>query len=128
MRKKSLRNVFTRAMSVALSAMLILQPVVSVRADSQERNMTQTRSSETYDSIDGLSGEILNDTDGNRVYTCGGEVQQVEENGETKYYWYGVDDLNTGSGWQNNQPGIHLYSSSDLYNWNYEGVMYNEAD
>ena len=128
MRKKSLRNVFTRAMSVALSAMLLLQPIVSVRADSQETDMTKTGSLETYDSIDGLSGEILYDTDGNRVYTCGGEVQQVEENGETKYYWYGVDDLNTGSGWQNNQPGIHLYSSSDLYNWNYEGVMYNEAD
>ena len=128
MRKKSLRNVFTRAMSVALSAMLLLQPIVSVRAESQDTNMTQTGNLETYDSIDGLSGEILYDTDGNRVYTCGGEVQQVVENGETKYYWYGVDDLNTGSGWQNNNPGIHLYSSSDLYNWNYEGVMYNEAD
>ncbi len=127
MRKKSLRNVLTKAMSIVLSAMLLLQPVASVRAESQERNMTQTGSSETYDSIDGLSGEILYDTDGNRVYTCGGEVRQVEENGETKYYWFGVDDLK-GSGWQNNEPGIHLYSSSDLYNWKYEGVMYNEAD
>ncbi len=128
MRRKSLRNVFAKAMSIALSAMLLLQPVVSVRAESQESSMMQTRSLETYDSIDGLSGEILYDTDGNRVYTCGGEVQQVEENGETKYYWYGVDDLNVGPGWQNNNPGIHLYSSSDLYNWKYEGVMYNEAD
>ena len=127
MRKKSLRNVFTKATAIVLSAMLLLQPVDPVRADSQETDMTKTGSLETYDSIDGLSGEILYDTDGNRVYTCGGEVQQVEENGETKYYWYGVDDLNVGSGWQNNNPGIHLYSSLDLYNWKYEGVMYNEA-
>ncbi|MCI8365123.1 MAG: hypothetical protein HFG34_09275 [Eubacterium sp.] len=128
MRKKSLRNVLTKAVSIALSAMLLLQPVASVRAESQEANMTKTGSSEPYDSIDGLSGEILYDTDGNRVYACGGEVRQFEENGETKYYWYGVDDLNKGSGWQNNEPGIHLYSSSDLYNWKYEGVMYNETD
>ena len=67
MRRKSLRNVFAKAMSIALSAMLLLQPVVSVRAESQESSMMQTRSLETYDSIDGLSGEILYDTDGTRV-------------------------------------------------------------
>lgn len=124
MRKKSLRNVFTRAMSVALSAMLLLQPIVSVRAESQDTNMTQTGNLETYDSIDGLSGEILYDTDGNRVYTCGGEVHEIVENGQKKWYWFGVDDLNRET--MNEHPGVHLYSSSDLYNWDYEGVMLNE--
>ena len=128
MRKKGLRNVFTKAMAIALSAMLLLPPVVPVQADSPETKTVRTGTVETYDSIDGLSGDILYDTDGNRVYTCGGEVHQIEENGETKYYWFGVDDLNPGPGFQNNHPGIHLYSSSDLYNWKYEGVMYNEEN
>ena len=73
-----------------------------------------------YDSIDGLSGEILYDTDGERVYACGGEVHQFTENGETKWYWFGVDDLGDG---QERHPGIHLYSSTDLYNWKHEGTM-----
>ena len=74
-----------------------------------------------YDSIDGLSGEILYDTEGRKVYACGGEVHQIEENGETKWYWFGVDDLDSDS--QRDNPGIHLYSSDDLYNWEYEGIM-----
>lgn len=113
-------------MALTLSAALLLSPVVPVQAAGAASEETRTGNVETYDSIDGLSGEILYDTDGNRVYTCGGEVHKIEENGETKYYWFGVDDLNEGSGWQNNHPGIHLYSSSDLYNWKYEGVMYEK--
>ena len=113
-------------MAITLSAALLLSPVVPVQAAGAASEETRTGNVETYDSIDGLSGEILYDTDGNRVYTCGGEVHKIEENGETKYYWFGVDDLNPGAGWQNNHPGIHLYSSSDLYNWKYEGVMYEK--
>lgn len=93
-----------------------------------------------YDSIDGMSGEILYDTDGKRVYACGGEVHQFKENGETKWYWFGVNDLEPDG--QQKHPGIHLYSSTDLYNWKHEGtidrfgtdysiahpkVLYNEA-
>lgn len=74
-----------------------------------------------YDTIDGLSGEILYDTDGERVYACGGEVHQFTENGETKWYWFGVDDLVENR--QKDHPGIHLYSSTDLYNWKHEGTM-----
>lgn len=111
MRKKSLRNAIAKAMAVALSALLFLQSAVPVRADAQGTNAEQAGSRETYDSIDGLSGEILYDTEGNRVYTCGGEVHQIEHNGKTTYYWFGVDDLVTGGGFQNNTPGIHLYSS-----------------
>ncbi len=128
MRKKRLRNVITKAVAMALSAMLLLQPAVPVRADVQKTGAARTGSQQTYDSIDGLSGEMLYDTEGNPVYAFGGEVHQVEQNGETMYYWFGVDDLNEGSGWQNNEPGIHLYSSRDLYNWHYEGVMYKEEN
>lgn len=126
MRRKSFKQVVSKAMAITLSAALLLSPVVPVQAAGAASEETRTGNVETYDSIDGLSGEILYDTDGNRVYTCGGEVHKIEENGETKYYWFGVDDLNPGAGWQNNHPGIHLYSSSDLYNWKYEGVMYEK--
>ncbi|MCI8299259.1 MAG: hypothetical protein HFI69_02735 [Lachnospiraceae bacterium] len=57
----------------------------------------------TNDSIDGLSGEILYDTEGERVYACGGEVHQVEENGQTKWYWFGVNDLEDDG--QKKNPG-----------------------
>jgi uncharacterized protein YjdB len=75
------------------------------------------------DSIDGLSGEILYDTDGEKVYACGGEVHQYTEDGETKWYWFGVNDLEVEG--QKKHPGIHLYSSTDLYNWKHEGTIDN---
>ena len=128
MRKKRLRYVITKAVAMVLSAMLLLQPAVPVQADVQKTGAEQTGSGGIYDSIDGLSGEMLYDTEGNPVYAFGGEVHQIEQNGETMYYWFGVDDLNEGAGWQNNEPGIHLYSSRDLYNWHYEGVMYEEEN
>ena len=77
-----------------------------------------------YENIPGLSGRVLYDTDGRKIYACGGEVHEIVENGQKKWYWFGVDDLNRET--MNENPGIHLYSSSDLYNWDYEGVMLNE--
>ncbi len=77
-----------------------------------------------YDNIPGLSGRVLYDTDGKKIYACGGEVLEIVEKGQKKWYWFGVDDLNRET--MNEHPGIHLYSSTDLYNWDYEGVMLNE--
>ena len=78
----------------------------------------------SYDNIPGLSGKVLYDTDGRKIYACGGEVHEIVENGQKKWYWFGVDDLNREA--MNEHPGVHLYSSTDLYNWDYEGVMLNE--
>lgn len=115
MSKRRLRNVFQAAVAVVLSISLLV-PAVPIWAAEGENVQ--------YDSIDGLSGEILYDTSGNRVMACGGEARQFTEDGVTKWYWFGVDDLEKAEGEQKVE-GIHLYSSSDLYNWDYEGVMWD---
>lgn len=112
MGKKRKQSIFHIITAVVLSILLLL-PAVPVWAVSEQ-----------YDSVDGLSSEILYDTEGERVYACGGEVHQFTENGVTKWYWFGVDDLEKNEG-ETKQEGIHLYSSSDLYNWENEGVIWN---
>ncbi|MES2649356.1 MAG: glycoside hydrolase family 43 protein [Bacteroidota bacterium] len=67
------------------------------------------------------------DTDGNRVNAHGGGVLLHEGT----YYWYGeVKKGNTsrvpGSSWENYRVpagGVSCYSSKDLINWNYEGLV-----
>nr|MCR4832066.1 family 43 glycosylhydrolase [Butyrivibrio sp.] len=50
----------------------------------------------------------------------GGQIQQFTIDGVTKYYWYGEDKTN------GYRPlvGVHLYTSTDLYNWTDEGVAF----
>nr|WP_288978799.1 Ig-like domain-containing protein [uncultured Blautia sp.] len=73
----------------------------------------------TYSSITGTNGAQLFDNNGNKIQAHGGQIQQFTINGETKYYWYGEDKTN------GYRPvvGVHLYTSSDLYNWTDEGVV-----
>lgn len=132
MRKKGMRSVF-RIMVAAVMCLSLLLPTAPIGAasGSMKQNETETsgmsQSLEQYDSIGGLSADILYDTSGKRVMACGGEVHQFTENGVTKWYWFGVDDLDKADGEQKEQ-GIHLYSSSDLYNWDYEGIIWDIAD
>ena len=115
MRKKSLRNLFQTATSVILIIALLFPAIPAWTAESENVR---------YDSIGGLSGDILYDTAGNRVMACGGEIHPFTEDGTTKWYWFGVDDLEKAEGEQKTE-GIHLYSSSDLYNWDYEGSIWD---
>ncbi len=115
MRKKSFQNAFRITTAVILSISLLF-PAAPFWAGAEVTGQ--------YNSIDGLSGEILYDTNGKRVMTCGGEVHSFTENGITKWYWFGVDDLDKAEGEQK-EEGIHLYSSLDLYNWDYEGVIWD---
>lgn len=59
---------------------------------------------------------IINASDGGIIYVDG------------KYYWYGMalrplPFRNSGEGGQVTEVGIVMYSSQDLYNWTYEGVI-----
>ncbi len=73
----------------------------------------------TYDSITGTAGETMYDTNGNQIQAHGGQIQQLTVDGETKWYWIGEDKTN------DYRPvgGIHVYSSTDLYNWDDEGIV-----
>ena len=74
----------------------------------------------TYTSITGVEGAPLYDNNGELVQAHGGQIQQFTIDGVTKYYWYGEDKT------YDYQPvvGVHLYTSTDLYNWVDEGVPF----
>ena len=74
---------------------------------------------QTYDSITGTAGAPMYDTNGNQIQAHGGQIQKLTVDGVEKYYWIGEDKTN------DYRPvgGIHVYSSTDLYNWDDEGIV-----
>ena len=75
---------------------------------------------ETYTSITGTDAARIYDDNGEAIQAHGGQVQKI---GDT-YYWLGEDRTN---GYRP-MPGVHLYSSKDLYNWKDEGVVLRTMD
>ena len=75
---------------------------------------------ETYSSISGVDGAQMYDTNGYKIQAHGGQVQKI---GDT-WYWIGEDRSNGYTP----MPGIHMYSSQDLYNWKDEGVVLKTAE
>lgn len=73
----------------------------------------------TYDSFSGVNGDRLYDNNGVLVQAHGGQVQKLTVDGKTKWYWIGEDKTYNYIPC----PGIHMYSSDDLYNWVDEGVV-----
>ena len=74
---------------------------------------------QNYDSFTGTAGAPMYDTNGNLIQAHGGQIQKLTVEGEEKYYWIGEDKTN------DYRPvgGIHVYSSTDLYNWDDEGIV-----
>ena len=125
MKSKNLQNIFGKVTAVVVSMTLLLS-ALPVRAASEGTGETLAASNGRavqYDSIDGLSGDILYDTEGEIITACGGEVHQVVENGKTKWYWFG-EGVPTGTPTGTTAYSVHLYSSTDLYNWTKEEDMF----
>ena len=74
---------------------------------------------QTYESITGTAGAPMYDTNGNQIQAHGGQIQKLTVDGVEKYYWIGEDKTN------DYRPvgGVHVYSSTDLYNWDDEGIV-----
>ena len=74
-----------------------------------------------YDSF--KPGAVWRDTENTPIQAHGGQVQQMEipdpETGKpvTKWVWVGEDKTNGYRG------GVCAYSSDDLYNWKFEGII-----
>ncbi|MCR5585336.1 MAG: glycoside hydrolase family 43 protein [Lachnospiraceae bacterium] len=74
-----------------------------------------------YDSFN--PGAVWTDTEGTPIQAHGGQVQQLEipdpATGKlvTKWVWVGEDKTNGYRG------GVCAYTSDDLYNWQFEGVI-----
>ena len=73
----------------------------------------------TYSSFSGVKGAVYTDTNGNVIQAHGGQIQKLTIDGVTKYYWIGEDKTND----YRPCPGVHMYSSTDLYNWEDEGLV-----
>lgn len=67
------------------------------------------------------SGEVWRDTDGNVINAHGGGVLLHEG----KYYWFGEHRPESGFV---TEKGVSCYSSTDLLNWNYEGISLPVSD
>ncbi|WP_127794578.1 glycoside hydrolase [Agromyces sp. LHK192] len=64
-------------------------------------------------------GQEWLDTDGEVIQAHGGQVvPSTDDEGRTIYYLYGEDRTNG----YHSAPGVHVYSSYDLYNWTDRGV------
>ena len=84
---------------------------------------------ETYNSISGVEGAVRRDTNGDVIQAHGGQIQQIKNydlNGDGKiteddtfWYWIGEDKTND----YRPCPGIHVYISKDLYNWEDKGCV-----
>ncbi|SNS06179.1 glycoside hydrolase family 43 protein [Hymenobacter mucosus] len=57
-------------------------------------------------------GALWYDTDGNIINAHGGGILRVDDT----YYWYGEKRA------QHQEEGVTVYSSKDLYNWQYRGM------
>lgn len=85
----------------------------------QVQAVTEQAPRAPYTSFSGTAGDLMYDTDGNTIQAHGGQVQKLTVDGITKYYWIGEDKT------YDYRPvgGVHLYTSTDLYNWKDEGVV-----
>jgi hypothetical protein len=101
----------TRSLTLLLGAVLALGAVPAAAADEPVAPAT------TYD--DYQPGREWRDTDGDLIQAHGGQVvAATDDAGEPIWYWYGEDRTHGTT----NTPGVHVYSSTDLYSWTDEGL------
>ena len=78
----------------------------------------------SYSSFTGYEGVMMQDINGVNIQAHGGQIQKLG----SIFYWIGEDKTND----YKPCPGIHMYSSTDLYNWSDEGLvlktMQSESD
>lgn len=113
------------------TALLEAKDIVDGKIDADEAKIEEVykKLDETYNSLrkrvfyssfnpdESWSDAPWVDNEANPIQAHGGQVQQLTVNGETKWWWYG-EDKSLGY-----RGGVRAYSSDDLYNWNFEGVV-----
>lgn len=100
------------ALALALLASLAPAPALADAGDTVR-----------YDSI--RPGQPWLDDRGRTVQAHGGQVVTTKDAaGKPLYHWYGEDRSN---GYYD-CPGVHVYSSRDLYNWRDEGLALRSMD
>ncbi|WBQ08345.1 glycoside hydrolase family 43 protein [Kribbella sp. CA-293567] len=102
------------AVLVALSTAFTAGPASSA---PPEPALTPAVGPPQYESL--RPGAEWRDTSGKVIQAHGGQVVAAKDHrGRRIWYWYGEDRSNGYF----DSPGVHVYSSSDLYNWKDEGL------
>ncbi|MDR6906268.1 hypothetical protein J2X63_001954 [Agromyces sp. 3263] len=105
------------ATAAAVAGSLQFMPLAA-SASAPGAVLTATATS-TSTSTSFRPGQEWLDTDGNVIQAHGGQVvPSTDDQGRTVYYLYGEDRTNG----YHSSPGVHVYSSYDLYNWTDQGV------
>ncbi|MFD2115384.1 S-layer homology domain-containing protein [Paenibacillus yanchengensis] len=75
-----------------------------------------------YNVTEFKNGETWYDTEGEPIQAHGANI--IYDENKKRYYWYGEDktESNLGAGYVP-MTGVHAYSSTDLYNWENEGIV-----
>ncbi|MEE1617709.1 family 43 glycosylhydrolase [Brachybacterium sp. J153] len=94
-----------------LAAALAAPPLAMLAPSLAHAEGTSARQSFT-------PGEPWLDTDGKVIQAHGGQVVLSADAEGTLYYWFGEDRSNGYAA----TPGVHVYSSRDLYTWTDEGL------
>lgn len=103
--------------SAALGATLLALSLALVAAPASSPPTAEAVEPAKYDSFS--PGAEWRDTSGQAIQAHGGQVvPATDSRGRRIWYWYGEDRSN---GYYDS-PGVHVYSSSDLYNWKNEGL------
>ena len=93
------------------------------------RNLREVKK-ETYNSISGVDGAVRRDTNGDVIQAHGGQIQQltydVDGDGKDEEFWYWIGEDKTHD--YRPCPGIHVYISYDLYNWEDKGCVLRTVD
>ncbi len=103
-----------KALLIGLTVLAISAPAVSAKTQSPTRNVIE-------------QGTKWLDTEGNPVNAHGGGI--LYHNG--KYYWYGeykkgetiLPDWATWECYRTDVTGVGCYSSPDMVNWTFEGIV-----
>ncbi|MEQ4209829.1 glycoside hydrolase family 43 protein [Actinopolymorpha sp. B9G3] len=104
--------------AAVLLGVVTLLPPTAVAASAMTSDPVADRQAGTP-STSFRPGAEWRDTDGKVIQAHGGQVlQAVDDDGKRIWYWYGEDRSNGYF----DSPGIHLYSSHDLYNWKDNGL------
>ncbi|MEY8517354.1 discoidin domain-containing protein [Lachnospiraceae bacterium 29-84] len=78
-----------------------------------------------YNSFSGVNGAVRRDTKGDVIQAHGGQIQQVtydkDSDGEEETFWYWIGEDKTND--YRPCPGVHVYISDDLYNWEDKGCV-----
>jgi hypothetical protein len=111
----SLRLKWTRSTVAAGAAMLVVLTAVS--GPAAYADLEPSPQDAQYDRF--LPGQPWNDTSGRTIQAHGGQVVAAhDDDGRRIWYWYGEDRTNGIP----SSPGVHVYSSYDLYNWSDRGL------